>query len=210
MSKKQTLILTIIFILTFLTFAISATFAWFAGFDISLETADNDVSSATTETLVYNAGGPISIFADHTNFGEGMDSLKGNTSCSASLTAGSNREMVTFNYDVKLVIEKNDFIYTQGESNPELLLIVTDPLGKPVQDIKNLKYVNTGEYQGFDITKASGEFDIALNYPLRTASYISHEWKVEVIFINYKENQDQNKGRTLLGRLEIGTSGELI
>ena len=210
MSKKQTLFLTIIFILTFLAFAISATFAWFAGFDISLETTDNDVSSATTETLVYNAGGPISIFADHNNFGEGMSSLKGSTSCFASLTAGSNNEMVTFNYDVRLVIEKNDFIYTLGESKPELLLVITDPLGNPVQDIKNLKYVDTGEYQGFDITKASGVYNIALNYPLQTASYVSHEWKTEVIFINYKENQDKNKGKTLLGRLEIGTSGELL
>lgn len=209
MNRKQTLILTIVFLLTFLALALSATFAWFAGFDISLETADNSASSATTETLVYNAGAPISIFADYTNFGEGMSSLKGNTSCSATLTTGSNKQEMTYNYDVKLVITENDFVYTQGNTKPELLLIIKDPEGKPLDKLGNLKYVKVGDYQGFDITQAKGTYDVALNYPLTTATTITHKWNVEVIFVNYNEDQNLNKGRTLLGRLEIGTSGKM-
>ena len=209
MSKKQTIILIVVFSLTFIAFALSATFAWFSGVNIALESDNSKISSAKSQLITFNAGNPISIHADNTNFGEGMDSLLGETFCSVSLTAASNMQMVAYNYFVKINIEKNDFIYTIDHNRPELLLVITDPLGNPLKSLGNLKYVESEGYQGFDITQVTGTYDIAANYEIKTNDYAYHEWKAKIVFLNFPENQDANKNRSLKGKMEIGLVEEL-
>ncbi len=209
MSKKQTIILTVVFLLSFIVFAISATFAWFSGVNIALESDDSKVSSAMTELITFNAGDPLSIHADYTNFGEGMDSLLGETYCSVSLKAASNKQMISHNYYVKINIEKNNFVYTVDRNRPELLLVITDPLGNTLQTLGDLKYVESGEYKGFDITQATGEYVITPSYEIKTNDFAYHEWKAMIVFVNFQENQDANKNRTLKGQMEIGPIEEL-
>lgn len=209
MSKKQINILTILFFLILIVLSISTAFAWFANFKINTESKENKVSSATTETIIFNAGNPINIQANDDNFSENKPSLEATTNCSVTLQSGSTNYALT-NYDIKLFISKNNFLYTIDPTKPELLLIIKDPQGNIVDNVPGLTFVKTLDYQGFDITRSVGGFVIASNQVIETNSYLTHEWEVSVVFVNYDEKQDANRGKSLVGYLAIGKSGELV
>ncbi len=207
MSRRQNTILLIIFVLTFFVISLSATLAFFVGQQISFESNKENVSSATMETLVFNAGEPIDFYANIGNFAPNMPSLVGITETSATLIAGSLHNLASYKYNVDLELSVNDFVYTKG-SEPELLLVAYDPEGNLIQNVPNLEYKQVGEYSGFDITGKEGHYPIFHDYVIETDSTVTQTWRFEVIFINYPTNQDLNKGKTLNGYIRIGLEGD--
>lgn len=207
MSKKQNIILFIIFIVTLLIITLSASLAFFTHQRISYETNKNNVTSATMETLVFNAGDPINVNATSWNFGENMPSLVGKTEPSVTLIAGSEGRFASYKYNVDVHLDYNDFIYTVN-NEAELLLVVHDPEGNLVMDCDNLEYKTIGAYAGFDITGKEGVFAISHDYVIETNTTVTQTWKFEIIFINYPIIQDVNRGKRLTGYIKVGQEGE--
>ena len=211
MSVRQKNILLFIFVLTFVFMALTATFAFFTNLNVSSESESQDVTSATMEILVFNPGDAINVYADSYNFSEVMPSLWGKTIPTVTLIAGSEHKKATYYYNVNLEIESNDFEHTLDPSKPEVLLHVVDAEGKEVKNIKNLTYYENIKpdpeedelVSGFDITGITGDFSVAEKYLIETTESITHEWQFDVIFVNYSDNQDQNRGKELKGKITL-------
>ena len=203
MNDKKVWLTLGVYILTLIIMIIGATFAYFSSIKTSFVTGVNDVNSATMEILSYRSEGPIKIDAGDLNFGYGMDSLSSSSVTTAELRAGS--EKVTHHYNLKLVIESNDFIYSISNNNAELLLKITDPNGEELTVVPDLNYKSYENNSGFDITNKEGTFNIVNNYEITTDDIITQSWNSELTFVNYLDNQDNNKGKSLIGRLVIET-----
>lgn len=198
MNKKQTYLLLGLFILIFIILTVSAAFAFFAIVPINKEKAERKATSATMPILVFNAGDGINIRANSYNFGKDMPSLIDDTTSTVTLTAGSDK-FAQAKYNVKLKLEKNDFIYTTPNEDPELLLIITDYQNNPIKHIDGLEYKTVLNYEGFDITGKEGEYNIALDQVITATDTTTHAWNIKVMFINYSSVQDANGSKTLGG-----------
>lgn len=208
MSKKQTIFLTIIFIMCFCILSISTGLALFT-LDVSFETQRDKATAATMPTIVFNAGDAIQMEANSFNFVEPGQNLISETTSTAELYAGSDPEVAQEYYDLKVNIEINDFTYTTSSNEAELLLIITDPDGQIVRNVDDLTFVSAGGYDGFDITGKTGVYEVAKNRLIETSSYTIDSWKFQVVFVNYEHSQDTNRGRTLMGNIIIGKTGEI-
>ncbi len=202
MSKKQTQLLTIVFIILFIVMTLSTAFAYFVVVPINRESAQRKATSATMPTLVFNAGEGINIHANSLNFAKDMPSLVDETLATVTLIAGSEHNAEA-RYNVKLNIDINNFVYTKGKENPELLLIITDNNNELVKEIPGLEYKKVADYEGFDITGVTGKFDIALNKLIQATDTTIHNWNIKVMFINYDFIQDINGSKTLKGYITL-------
>ena len=106
-------------------------------------------------------------------------------------------------YNLKLEIKDNEFIYTTPDEKAELLIKVIDPNGEELTEIPGLEYVESQGYKGFDITTKNGDFYIAQNYEISTNSLVVHNWKVEVTLVNLDTNQYMNIGNDFNGVLKM-------
>ena len=202
--KNKKLWLTIgVYVITFVVMIMGATFAYFSNIKTSIVTGVNDVNSGTMEILSFKSEGPLVIEAQEFNFGFGMDSLSSNSVTTAELRAGS--EKVTHHYNIKLVIDSNDFVYSISENNAELLLKITDPEGNEVTQMDGLVHKTINDDSGFDITNKQGSYDVIENYEISTDDIVTQKWISELVFVNYLDKQDDNQGKTLIGRLVIET-----
>ena len=211
MSKKQNKLLIILFILTFLALTISTAFAIFTATRETFETRKDKASSTIMETVVFDTGGAININANSANFKEGMPSIVSETTGTVNLIAGSDTSrLASYKYNVTLNIDNNNFEYSTPDEKPELILMVTDPNGNKVRNINGLKFVSEGGYEGFDITKTTGNYFIVQNYKIETASNIIHSWKFEIVFVNYPLNQNINAGKYLNGYITLDHGDERL
>ena len=151
--KKET-IFTIIAIVTLLLVVGGATYAYFQAQGNDNASIDTNVITGTTDNLSFNFGDIINIEADENNFGPGMGSLSDSTTGTAILRANNATNEASATYNIYLIIETNDFVYTTAEGTPEILLNVTDPNGNEVQNIIGLVHYENG----FDITTKTGGF----------------------------------------------------
>ncbi len=190
---------------------ITATFAFFTNLNVSRVSESQDVTSATMEILVFNPGDPIDIYADSYNFSEAMPSLWDKTIPTVTLIAGSEHKKATYYYSVNIEIEKNTFEHTLDPSKPEVLLHIVDAEGKEIKNINNLTYYENIKpdsredelVSGFDITGITGDFLVTDKYLIETTDSITHEWQFDIIFVNYAENQNQNSGKELSGKVSL-------
>lgn len=204
MSKKQSRLLIILFILTFLVLTVSTAFAIFVAIRETFETGNDKATSTVMETVVFNTDGSINVNANYMNFQEGMPSVVGETTGSVNLIAGSDKSrLASYKYNVRLNIDSNNFEYSTEEEKPELILIVTSPDGKKLKSVPGLQYVQYENYEGFDITKANGEYLITENYLIETPDNTTDNWKFEVVFVNYSFNQNANVGKYLNGYITL-------
>ena len=120
---------------------------------------------------------------------------------------------VTKNYYLALNIVQNNFIYSISPDKPEILMKVykkESPAGEYTEvttlpDGTGQKTVTNKDNQtvtGFDITTKTGLINIANAKPISASTDANgniteqeDDWKVEIIFVNYNEIQNENAGK---------------
>ena len=200
-NNKKTIILSGVGILILLLTIIGATYAYFAA-DLGGGTNANiNASTGTTDSLTFDAGDPIRIHASLENFAEGMESLKGSTTATATLKANNTTNQASGKYNIFFVIDDNDFVYSTEDGQAELVLKVTDSNGNEVEEITGLKRVENG----FDITTRTGGFLVRADYEIETTSTTNQAWNIEVTLVNLDSNQNVNNGKSFHGKFYITT-----
>ncbi len=198
MDNKKNVLMGIIGVLTLLIFVVGATYAYFTVQGGSGANIDTNVITGTTDLLSFSFGDEINIQADEENFAQGMGDLSDNTTGTALLKTGNTTSNVDVTYNIYLIIEANDFVYTTEEAAPEILLNVTDPNGNPVENITGLVHYE----EGFDITTRTGGFLLVPDYQITsTGTQTIQEWNIEITFVNLDTDQNANTGKTLTGKL---------
>ncbi len=199
-NEKKVLALSFLGVITFIAVVVGATYAYFQAQGTGGANIDTDVITGTTDLLSFSFGDEINIQANEENFAEGMPSLSDSTTGSAILRANDATNSATATYNIYLIIESNDFIYTTENQTPEILLNVTDPNGMPVENITGLVHYENG----FDITTRTGGFLLVPDYEISaTTVQTIQDWLIEVTFVNLDSNQNANTGKTLTGKLYI-------
>ena len=207
MNNKKTTVVTISATLALILLVATATFAYFQADLGNNKEVDVTVSTVPkTDLLSFAVGDPLALQADETSFVKGGDSVSDTTNVKAMLTAGGGTAIKY--YYVYLLISGNDFIYSQNENTPELILTITKPDGTELTTLDGLTYktVTDGKgttIKGFDITTKKGLITIANNKKITTTSTIEEQWDVTVTLVNYDVNQIDNLGKMFSSKLII-------
>ena len=206
LNNKNLLIVLYILILVFLL--IGSSFAFFTTMNSHWLSNKKEVETAILPSIIYESGSPINIWADGFNFVEGNPSLEDETFVRATLKNGNVDDFTEKFYDITLKIDENDFIYSTESKKPEIIAQIYNNKGEMITKLEGLNYVDVNGVKGFDITTKKGEFEVVDNYKIKTKTLTSHEWKLNVIFVNLNENQDENGMRKLSGSLTIDPTDE--
>ena len=198
MNNKKNLVYMVIGVITLITVTLGATYAYFTAQSGGSGNIDVDASTATTDNLSFSFGDLINIQATEENFGQGMGSISDSTTGRAILRANNATNEATTSYNIYLIIESNDFVYTTENGTPEIVLNVTDPNGNKVENITGLVHYENG----FDITTRTGGFLLVPDYEISaTDAETIQDWNIEVTLVNLDSDQNANTGKTLTGKL---------
>ena len=206
LNKKQKIILTIIGLCIVGLLVLGATYAWFIAVVEPGEKAPVDITTDTTDNLLFDVEDNINLAINKYNFGPGNGDLTSHAKATATLRANSTDNTATYNYYLYFNIESNEFVYTTSDHKPEIILTITDPNGNQVTEVTGLTYVTAGSVSGFDITTANGLFEIANNYEITSNSSTVdtiQEWNVTATFINLDSDQNDNTGKSMNGSIII-------
>ena len=208
-----------------MSLVIGASFAYFSSTQSGTGQFPVDVTTKTIDTVVFSTSkmqdgvevsGPAEINIDATpdNFGMSNTDLKSEVSATVTLqTSNAANHTASMNYNLKLEITNNNFLYSLSSSQPDLLLKVIDPSGNEVTTLSGLtrKTVqnNKGEtISGFDITKKTDTINIASSRAISTTTSSSggsktkvEKWKIKVILVNYSQIQNDVAGKSFTGSL---------
>ena len=207
MNNKKTTVITISAILALILLVATATYAYFQADLGNNKEVDVTVSTVPqTDLLSFTVGDPISLQADNTSFVKGGDSVSDTTNVKALLTAGKGGGIKY--YYIYLLIPINEFIYTQDENTPELILTITKPDGTELTTLDGLTYktVTDGKgtiIKGFDITTKKGLITIANNRKITAKFTVEEQWNVTITLVNYNVNQSYNLAKTFKSKLII-------
>ena len=195
--KRRNTILVVIsaFILVVLALLISkVTYSFLEPIDPDDVRIEGEVT-ATGDTLLFSKGTDIEVILNQDNFGSSSGNLVRSVTPQVQLIASNKTNNATANYYVTVNIKENTFKYTNGTSNPEILLTVTDNDGNPLTTCTGLTYTTVGGVSGFDITNKIGVYD----FPVQTISTTSSttgttkNWTYTVTFINKTTDQSINE-----------------
>ena len=209
MNNKKTTVVTISATLALILLVATATFAYFQADLGNNKEVDVSVSTLTeNDRFSFAVGDPLALQADETSFVKGGDSVSDTTTATALLTANNKTNNATKYYYLYLLISKNEFLYSQNENTPELILTITKPDGTELTTLDGLthKTVNDGKgttIKGFDITTKKGLITIADNRKITTTSTIEEQWSITLTLVNYDVNQIDNLGKQFNSRLII-------
>ena len=199
-NKKKVTALLFLGVITLILVVVGATYAYFTAQGGGGANIDTNVTTSTTDFLSFSFGSEINIYATEENFGVDMGSISDSTTAQALLRANNATNTATATYNIYLIIESNDFIYTTSNQTPEILLKVTDPNGMEVENITGLVHYE----DGFDITTRTGGFLLVPDYEISaTDAETIQDWNIEVTFVNLDSDQNANTGKTLSGRLYL-------
>ena len=199
-NNKKNLLFTVIGAITLIVVTLGATYAYFVAQSGGGANIDTNVITGTTDNLSFSFGDLINIQATEENFGQGMGSISDSTTGQAILKANNTTNEATARYNIYLIIESNDFVYTTEEQTPEIVLNVTNPTGKKIENITGLVHYENG----FDITTRTGGFLLVPDYEITaTESQTIQDWNIEVTLVNLNSDQNENTNKTLSGRLYI-------
>ena len=206
-NEKKVLVLSFLGVITLIVVVVGATYAYFIAQGGGLVNTNVNVQSSTTDNLSFQVGSAINITASEENFAQNMGNKTGSTFARATLTANNATNNATRNYYVYLDITSNDFEYTTGDNQGEILLKITDPDGAEVTTLGSLERKTSGtdanQVTGFDITTSTGLITIADNYEIVSTGTETQEWQVEVMFVNLASDQNANTGKTFAATLII-------
>ena len=211
MDKKWKRILMTIYILVLVVMLSTATFTYFSIIRVTTVKPVVQTTTAVTDWLSFNTGDAINIYATEENFGQGMGDIIGSSYGSVLLRVSNEGTEATYNYNITLNIEDNNFVYTTDTLDAELLLVVHDPEGNEVRDIPGLQYVsvvngNGEELHGFDVTTATGTYYIANNYAITSNLQEQHIWDVDLILVNLGSDQQENTDKSIDAYLEVSAA----
>ena len=137
------------------------------------------------------------------------------------IPANTPNNNITKNYYLSLYISQNNFVYSISPDKPEILMKVykRESLASSYIEVTTLpdgttrKTVTNKDNQtitGFDITTKTGLVNIANAKPISASTDANGEgtpkiddWKVEIIFVNYSEIQNDNAGKKFNSNLII-------
>ena len=197
-NNKRVLALFFLGAITLIAVTLGATYAYFTAQSGGGANIDTDVITGTTDNLSFSFGDEINIYATEENFGQGMGNISDSTTGQAILKANNTTNEATATYNIYLIIEANDFVYTTEEQTPEIVLNVTDPNGNKVENITGLVHYENG----FDITTRTGGFLLVPDYEITsTNTQTVQDWNIEVTFVNLDSDQNANTNKTLTGKL---------
>ena len=203
MKDKKKLTLTIVAVVAFIAVVVGATYAYFVANVGSGSGANINATTGTTDSLSFNTGSRINIYATTENFGQGLGNQADSTTASATLVANNGNNYAKYTYYMYLDISKNELKYTTLDKRAELILTITDKEGMPITSIEGLDYVTIGDVSGFDITESQGIITILNNHEIETTSTEVHEWNITVTLINLDSNQSENLNKTFLADVLI-------
>ena len=209
MNKKKTYLIVGI---TLLVITIGATFAYFIAQTGAGAKANANITADTVDDLKFSVSKEsFSLSANQFNFAQGSGNLSDSVTATASLKANSTKSTATYNYYVYFQIESNSYIYTTTDKKPEIVLSITGPNGE-VKSVDGLTYVTASDADGntitgFDITELkSSVIKIADSYEISSSSstnYTNQDWTFKVTFVNLNDNQTDNEGNSLTGKVLI-------
>ena len=209
MNTKKTTVITISATLALILLVATATFAYFQADLGNNKEVDVSVSTLTeNDRFSFAVGDPLALQADETSFVKGGDSVSDTTTATALLTANNKTNNATKYYYLYLLISKNEFLYSQNENTPELILTITKPDGTELTTLDGLTYktITDGKgttIKGFDITTKKGLITIADNRKITTTSTIEEKWSITLTLVNYDVNQIDNLGKQFSSKLII-------
>lgn len=202
-DKKKRLVIIVSILVLFIGISFAYVVAQLSGGAFG----DVDITSDTTDNLTFSVSKDISLNPTQFSVTEGGGGLSDTAVGTASLLANSTNNTFSTTYYVYFNINSNNYIYTTEDQKPEIVLTITDPNNNPVTELPNndLTYVTAENadgttVSGFDITTASGLFNIASLYPISSTSSTNptvQNWTFTVTFINLTTNQTENGGKTL-------------
>ena len=201
MNKKTERFLLVAYMLSLIFMLVGATYAYFSVIRVSNVSPVIEVDTAQLDSILFDAGFPISIYADNENFQKGMGSITSDTFARAYLK--TNGENVTYKYDLFLDLLENNFVYSTEDKQAEIVLRVIDPNGNEIKNLDGLDYVTSNGISGFDITEKKGKFYIARDYSITTSDEVMHKWSFYVTFVNLETNQEVNHSKMLNGYVKI-------
>ena len=209
MNSKKTTVITISATLALILLVATATYAYFQADLGNNKEVDVSVSTLTeNDRFSFAVGHPLALQADETSFVKGGDSVSDTTTATALLTANNKTNNATKYYYLYLLISQNEFMYSQNENTPELILTITKPDGTELTTLDGLthKTVTDGKgttIKGFDITTKRGLITISNNKKITTTSTIEEKWSITLTLVNYDVNQIDNLGKMFSSRLMI-------
>ena len=208
MSKKKSIILSVITIITLVLLVVGATYAYFKAQGGDPKSADIKVSSYTVDTFTFSVGNPISFTLDQDNFASGKGNRVGNTFAKVNLTANNKTNTATEHYYVYLNIENNTFTYSIDESTPEIIMTVTDSTGTEITDIAGLTHTSVKDasgtsISGYDITNKKGLITLFNNREITATPSKEEKWNISVTFVNYDASQNNNAGKSMSAKVMV-------
>ncbi len=197
----------IIMLLLLLIVVISGSYAYFTAQRGKGADAEITATSGTTDSLTFNAQDMINIYADMDNFGKDDGNQEDEAIVTATLVPNNTTNKASEEYNVYLVVDKNELIYTTDEKTPELIMEVTKPDETKENNINGLEYKE--DTQTFDITQAQNSYKIATNYKIDANEETKVDtWKFKVTLVNLGTDQNKNAGREFRAHIVI-TKGDL-
>ena len=198
--KNKSYVLVIV--ATLIVFAIGGTYAFFQILGGNTEERNVSVQTYTSDLFTTAVTDEILLTAGQGDFGLNAGDKTASTTASARLVPNSRTSSATDYYNVYVVIDTNNFVYTTEAHTPEIILTVTDPNGNGVTSITGLNSISTGL---FDITTRTGAFKVAEDYEITTnsASGTTQEWSMTITLKNLDTDQNDNTGKTLSGTIYI-------
>ncbi len=198
-NKKWYILLALVVLLITI---IGATYAYFVAQKGTGGSAQIEVGAGTTDSLQFTNGEEINIIANQDNFQKNGENQSGNSRVTATLTANNTTKEAKDMYNVYLVIEDNEFVYTTEDSKPELVLKIINPESMEVTSMNAVKYVDE---VGFDITELSpGIYPIVKGYDIEAKGDAKVDnWEITVTLINLDQDQNENAGKSFTGRVYI-------
>ncbi len=199
-SKKEKIKLAVL-VVSILMIVGSMSYAFFVAATSTPAITDVDLTTETSEALIFTPGTPINLVANLTNFAENAGSLTESTTSTATLRAASSVGSATEDYYVYFNITTNDFVYTVDANTPEMILKIIGPDGE-IKTIDGLNYktvidAKTGDsISGFDVTTHEGLIAVKELQQITTTNETIDSWTATITFINLNSDQTGNEGKT--------------
>ena len=153
MKNKKNIIALSIGVITLIIAVLGATYAYFIAQGNGSGKTDINVGTSTTDNLSFSFGDLININANETNFAEGLGNISDSTTGTAILKANNATNSASAKYNIYLIIESNDFVYTTEEGTPEILLNVTDPNGNTGKTLTGKLYLTQEQMSSYELTE---------------------------------------------------------
>ncbi len=227
-NKKKDIIYLIIAIVTLISLVIGATYAYLQSQVKNGTNASVNITSGTTDHLVFATEGNITINASADNFKENGQDLSKTATASAILTANNTNHIANDTYNVYLDITSNNLEYSSYKKDTDTKIYLKKE--DKEQDITNgildtytpipelyLKVEGPESFNkiikglikddnGYDITEKRGLITIAEDVPISTTApegITTDTWTITIVFKNLKTNQQLNTGKELKGKIII-------